>query len=411
MPTAEKQKVLNAVKDLKLRVTVADVATKTGLPLLVANQELNTIAAETGGHLQVSTTGDIAYKFDRGFETRYATKGLQRSVEMAVKKLLEVGYFLLRISFGVMLIVSLITVVVLILILLKSQSRDDRDRGFDFDFFDYILIRDLFWWGTYSNAGGGYGEPYRRKNERNKGNFLFNCFSFLFGDGNPNLHLEERKWELIAQVIKANDGVVTSEQLAPYTGHDPKNEDGVLPVLVRFNGRPEVSDRGNILYSFPEMQVTATEETRGGLPAFLREWPYQFTSVPAESLVPVWILAGVNFFGAWFLQMQVLHSYALHPLAGLVGIITVYGSLFVAVPMIRWFVIQMLNTRIESRNGKRTAYAHLFEHPSAELKQKLIEAKEQKIKVERVDAEKIVYTTEKDALEQEFEEKGFDASP
>jgi hypothetical protein len=41
----------------------------------------------------------------------------------------------------------------------------------------------------------------------------------------------------------------------------------------------------------------------------------------------------------------------------------------------------------------------------------LIEAKDQKIKLERLDEEKIIYTTEKDALEQEFEEKGFDATP
>jgi hypothetical protein len=225
------------------------------------------------------------------------------------------------------------------------------------------------------------------------------------------LHLEERKWALIAQVVKANDGVVTSEQLAPYTGHDPKNEDGVLPVLVRFNGRPVVSDTGNILYTFPELQVTASEEHRSGLPAFLREWPYQFTNVPTESLVPVWLLSGVNFFGAWFLQLQVTHNPHLYALSGLVGIITIYGTLFIAVPAVRYLVIQTLNAKIESRNAKRQAYTNILENPSPEISQKLIEAKEQKIKLEHVDEQKIIYTTEKDALEQEFEEKGFDASP
>jgi hypothetical protein len=294
---------------------------------------------------------------------------------------------------------------------LKGQSRDDRDSGggLDFDFFDYLLIRDLFWWGTYSNAG--WDQPYRRKNQRKKGNFLFNCFSFLFGDGNPNLHLEERKWALIAQLIKANEGVLTSEQLAPYTGHDPKNEDGVLPVLVRFNGQPVVSDTGNILYIFPEMQVTASEESRSGLPAFLREWPYQFSNAPTESLVPVWILAGVNFFGAWFLQAQVSSSPDLYALSGLVTALTIYGTLFVAVPLVRWLVIQTLNTRIESRNAKRQKYTHILEHPSEEMQKKLLETKDQKIKTKRLDQDDVIYTTDKDVLEQEFEEKGFDASP
>jgi thiol:disulfide interchange protein len=133
--------------------------------------------------------------------------------------------------------------------------------------------------------------------------------------------------------------------------------------------------------------------------------------VPTESLLPVWLLAAVNFLGAWFLQLSVAHNPELYGLSALVGIITVYGTLFIAVPLVRWLILQVLNTKIEARNAKRQSYAHLFEHPSPELSKKLIEAKDQKIKLERLDEEKIIYTTEKDALEQEFEEKGFDATP
>ena len=50
---------------------------------------------------------------------------------------------------------------------------------------------------------------------------------------------------------------MTAEQLAPYTGADPTNEDGALPALVRFNGTPEVTDDGHILYTFPALQVSA----------------------------------------------------------------------------------------------------------------------------------------------------------
>ena len=55
---------------------------------------------------------------------------------------------------------------------------------------------------------------------------------------------------MVAQLIRNQGGVVTAEQLAPYTGADPKNEDGALPVLVRFNGFPEVTDEGFILVHF-----------------------------------------------------------------------------------------------------------------------------------------------------------------
>ncbi len=90
----------------------------------------------------------------------------------------------------------------------------------------------------------------------------------MFGDGNPNARLKEDRWQYIAQLIRANGGVVTAEQLAPYTDADPKNEDGVLPVLVRFDGRPEVTDSGNIVYLFPSLQISAATAQQSGLPPF-----------------------------------------------------------------------------------------------------------------------------------------------
>ncbi|HIN63844.1 MAG TPA: hypothetical protein EYM95_04340, partial [Candidatus Obscuribacterales bacterium] len=71
MKTKEKEIVLKAVDSLGRRVTAADVAAKTGLPVLVAQAELNKVAAETGGHMEVATTGDVAYKFDPGFQNAY----------------------------------------------------------------------------------------------------------------------------------------------------------------------------------------------------------------------------------------------------------------------------------------------------------------------------------------------------
>ncbi len=38
----------------------------------------------------------------------------------------------------------------------------------------------------------------------------------------------------------------------------PVDESYVLPVLARFNGRPEVDNAGQIQYVFPDLQQTAT---------------------------------------------------------------------------------------------------------------------------------------------------------
>ena len=82
-------------------------------------------------------------------------------------------------------------------------------------------------------------------------NFLESVFSFLFGDGNPNYNLEEKRWQDIGAVIRNNQGAITAEQIAPYldnvTSLNQETEDYILPVLARFNGYPQVSPEGNLI--------------------------------------------------------------------------------------------------------------------------------------------------------------------
>ena len=92
--TKEKEIVLKAIDSLGRRVTPADVASKTGLPLLPVQATLNQIAAETDGHMEVGEKGDIAYKFDLGFQSKYAAKGFQRALQQTWAKIFAVGFFL-----------------------------------------------------------------------------------------------------------------------------------------------------------------------------------------------------------------------------------------------------------------------------------------------------------------------------
>ena len=407
LKTEEKKLVLKAIDDLGRRVTVADVAAKTGLPVLVTNAELNQVAADTQGHLQVSTKGDIAYEFPQGFQNAYLATGFKKTLQDIGKKAFDVGFAILRASFGIMLVLSFIAVILLVIaaVLAMNSSKDgDRDGGgFDFDFFDYMILRDLFFWGTpsYYPSYIDYSKPTTARPD--KSNFLHNCFSFLFGDGDPNAHLEERQWQTVAQVIRKFNGVVTAEQIAPYTGADPKNEDGILPVLVRFNGVPEVTDNGNILYTFPSLQVSASRLEIATTPAFLREFPRPFTEASADELIPVYILAGVNFLGSWWLFSQSGRVDILITLHSLVMVLVVYGTFFVLVPTLRYIGVQVLNQRIEARNDRKKEAASFVNNPGKELQLKLTEAKQHQIKSIEVKKGDSVYSTDKDLLEQEFE--------
>ncbi len=425
MNKQEKEQIIKAIRQLGRRVTVADVAAKTGLSLHGVTAQLNSIASETRGDLQVSTSGDIAYCFPIGFQNTYIATGIKRAFQQAGATLFRVGFYLLRVSFGIMLIVSLVTIVVLAFIVLTAMQRgsdSDSGSGFDFDFFDFVILRDILWWGTWAGSPDyyTYNEPSIR--QRRDSNFLLDCFSFLFGDGDPNAHLEERRWQLAAQAIKLNGGVVTAEQLAPYTGVDPNSSYGIMPVLVRFDGRPEVTDSGNIVYVFPSMQVSALGQTgRGAQMAastraellaldceprrYLYEFPWKFSSVPGGSLTLVGCLAAANFGGAWWLFAE-LHSpwvVVLHPFTVLIEALVVYGSLFVGLPAVRWLVIQWINRGIVARNSKCSGYAAQLVNPAEPVAVKLQEAQSYKVKEQLIRQDEVVYTTEKDVFEQEFE--------
>ncbi len=413
--------MLKAIDSLGRRVTPADVATKTGLALLPVTTTLNEIASETQGHMEVSQQGDIAYSFSPGFQSHYLAQGIRRVLERIWSKVFSVGFFVLRISFGIMLILSTVIILALLLlvILYYSQSGRDDDDGYDgggfrgggyfphLSLFDYLILRDiLFGYPRYDPVGYRYDRPTIRTTK--KSNFFFNCFSFLFGDGNPNLNLEERKWVMIAEVIRRNRGVVTAEQLAPYTGSLPNNEDGVLPVLVRFDGRPEVTESGDIIYLFPSMQVTAQDSKLSSLPTYLSEWTWKFSNVPSGQLIWVYVLAGFNLIGSWFLLGQLgVFARAGSGLVGLAPMIyalVIYATLFVGVPLLRLGVITLLNQRIEARNHSRLSNARLLENPSVETRRKLAAAKSTHVDKRILKESEAIFTTEKDSLEQEFDD-------
>src|SRR5262245_58004927 len=221
LQASEKKKVTRAIGDLGRRVTAADVSTKTGLPVLVVSQALNQVASETGGHLLVSQAGDIVYSFQPGYANVYLAHGLKRILEKTIEHIFKLAYFLLRISFGVMLILSFFIIVLTFFVLFfadrgQSGKRRKKEQESRFEFLNYLILQDVFqYFANPPRVAYDYNKPTVRKRE--KANFLLDCFSFLFGDGNPNEGIDEKRWQLIAKVIKQHNNVITSEQLAPYT--------------------------------------------------------------------------------------------------------------------------------------------------------------------------------------------------
>jgi hypothetical protein len=403
--------IMQAVEQLGYRVTVGDVASQAGLNVLQANQGLLALASEAGGHLQVADTGDVVYLFPKNFRAILRNKYLQLRLQEWWKKVWGVLFYLIRISFGIFLIASIALITITIIVILSSMNsdRDNDSRGGNFGGGGFFFFPDLFWY-----LSPDYDTRQRqRRREKSDLNFFEAVFSFLFGDGNPNINLEERRWQEIAAVIRNNKGAVVAEQIAPYLDdigevHTREYEDYMLPVLTRFNGQPQVSPEGQIVYYFPELQVSAGKKLRQRLSAYLEEFPWRFSAATSGQNMLSAGLGVANFVGALVLGSLLRDGVVAAEIGGLVAfvqgiywLLLAYGTGFLVVPLIRYFWIQWRNRKIAQRNRDRLSRARQLVSPDSQLQQKIAFA--QQFATEKVlGDEDLVYSTETDLLEQEF---------
>jgi len=186
--------VIDAVEQLGLRVTLGDIASSTGLALEEAKQELLKLAQKAGGHLQVSRQGEIAYVFPPDFRDILKRREQQDRLAALRRKLWGGFLYGLRISFGILLVVSIILITLALIALQMASSREEgsgsrsRSREVGFFYFPNLWVGNPFW-SPYPYYGGysGRAQPRREKSEMN---FLEAVYSFLFGDGDPNANLE-----------------------------------------------------------------------------------------------------------------------------------------------------------------------------------------------------------------------------
>jgi len=413
--------IMQAVEQLGYRVTVGDVAAKAGLDVNFAQRELLTLASEAGGNLQVAESGDIAYLFPNNFRDILRNKFLRLQLQEWWQKIWRILFYLIRISFGIVLVASILLIFVAITILLSSGSDNNGGgggeggggggRGGGFFFFPYFW-NDLIWIFYWNHDEPYYQQRSRLTGQKPQMSFLEAVFSFIFGDGNPNHNLEERKWSDIATAIRNNRGAVVAEQIAPYLenlgqGYAREYEEYMLPALARFDGRPEVSPQGQIVYHFPQLQTTATERNSEPVAAYLREMLWRFSNASSGQIMLAAGLGAVNLVGALVLGNLLSNSAIASGFIGFVSAIyptiLIYGVGFLAIPLIRYFWIQWKNSRIEARNQERQQRAMLLNEPDANLLQKLAYARE--FAAENVlTGEDLAYTTETELTQQELEQ-------
>lgn len=421
--------IMQSVEQLGYRVTVGDVAAQVGLEINLAQQGLLALASDAGGHLQVADSGEIVYLFPKNFRTILRNKFWRLQLKEWWERIWKILFYLIRISFGIVLLVSilLMMIAIVVIVIAISSSRDSdnnssgnsssSDGGGNLIFLPNFWFPDIFWLfnpsydnDRYQRRVSSESEDYNSKNQMN---FLESVFSFLFGDGNPNIDLEERRWQNLGGVIRNNAGAVVAEQIAPYldnieASNNQEDEDYILPVLTRFNGYPEVSPVGEIIYYFPELQVTAKKRRLQSVSAYLQEKLWRFSQAGSGQILLAIGLGVLNLILALVLG-SLLQGGIATQIGGLVAFVNSiywlllgYGTAFLAIPLIRYFWIQWTNGKINYRNQKRQRLAEWLNRTDKNLQAKIAYAR-QFANEKVITDQDITYSTDQDLLEQEIQ--------
>jgi hypothetical protein len=417
--------LMTAVEQLGYRVTCGDVATHAGIHLEQARSGLLDLANQTGGHLQVTTTGELIYAVPKDFRQILLRKSVELRFQDWLSKVWTALFYLVKISFGILLIASISVVYLTILgltlaALFSSDGGDCGDCGNcgDSGSGNGSCVLDICNWGDSSsssssstpvilNTGESYQSPrtpIREKTTRKSLNFLEAVFSVLFGDGDPNADLERRRWSYIGNMIHRNQGVAIAEQIAPYLDDlgqksDREYENYMLPVLSKFNGIPEVSPNGQLVYHFPDLQTTLKDDpeqfTR--TPQCLRERRWKFTQATPTQRNWAIVLFVANLIGIPILSVMLAGTGIL---IAIVPILFLYAIGLVTIPSFRYFWVKYQDAQVQKRNRFRHEQVGLLQQGGS-IPAKL-EFASQFAKQHKITSRDIIYNSEEDMLEQEF---------
>lgn len=436
------QKVIEAIQQAGNRVTKADVLEK-GVAAAGLERELLQLAKSTGASLIVNDKGELLYDFpsDIGGALRNgnAAARLQQVVQTVMPWLSWGG----RVAFGASLLVTVAVLYSAVLILISSRTSDREDQNgnrtsfVSMNSFDVWFGADILSW--FLPRPYGYSYYYDGYYER-KMSFFEAIFSFVFGDGDPNVQLrEEKRWQLIGERISKSGGAIVAEQVAPFLDPPPKPIDdpyeqrkyldkAMLPVLLRFKGRAEVTSEGDIAYVFPELQesraanelaisdvptaelkrrlesmgrptsaverpeiasaylqaVEDTERSRSYLSTRtqdqLNERERKFSEAEEGQLLMAGGYGAFALLATLFLGSQIQTGKALilakvFPIVGLVvkgfPLLLGYSLLFLGIPLVRFLRLGAQNAEIQQRNSWREERSQALDRPDSSLRARI----------------------------------------
>jgi hypothetical protein len=389
------EKVVTACKARKKGATPADIAADTGLPLNTVRELVPKAADEFSGRLEVTESGEILYSFPKGFNSRY--RGFVPFWSNFFKKFIHfsmsTGTFLFKIWIMIMLLgyfalFMAIAFASLFLSVAASSSNNRSRRGGNtyLSMGIFNLIIRLWFYSELTRSFSGQ----RNERAKPKSKPLHRAiFSFVFGDGDPNGHWNAQEKKAFIAFLQEHKGVISLPEFMALTGLKPDEAEAeIIAFCVEFNGSPEATEDGTVVYRFDEILLRSDpkREKKSGLPLLIKSLR-AFSSNPKNMNWWFSVINAVNLlFGAYFLYNGVaighgilgrgrgiywlvytfIYSFA-NPLPIIIGILGIvplaFSVLFWLVPFLRGLALRKENEKIHLENFRRFSFGRIWNSP------------------------------------------------
>ena len=373
-PAAPDPTLTAALRDLGGRATLGDVVSATGLPDHEAETALKSLLETHRGHLEVSDSGDLLYRFDRKLIARDRVPFGVR-FRKAAWSAFKTGFKVLT----AVVLVAYVVIFVLLILALMFANKDDRGGGFGgrrgggFGLGDFLLLHWLMGGRSWNRGSLYYGDRHaRRLPKEAQPPFYKKVFAFIFGPEEPQ-PTQVQKDRSVLRLIRARRGVITSAELVEHTGLSVADADEEMGRLTgAYGGDPRVSDRGEVVYAFPGLMKSAHGRVRAKEPnpAWMRlEYPKKLTGNAVGSNVGIGALNGFNLVASFVLGLgpavgtATVEAVPVGPLWfwGLGVVPAAFSTMFFGIPLLRSLTLGRENAGRMRRNVRRLLVGLVYE--------------------------------------------------
>lgn len=245
------------------QLTVADAAARTGLPTRDAQEGLALLAADRGGHLAVTSKGELIYDFSRGLVRDDRSGFLRRAGRALAKAALGVGRMVVRAWISIVMVGYAL---VFAGVLLALAVKDDSDGiGDILGLVARVIFESIYWTlHPFSPVFVAREPQWVLRRGRRRSSLAAPLYErvnrFVFGPPPPVVDPLQDSRSALAEIRRLKGRVVPADVMRVTGGSREAAEKLLLRLVADHQGDIQVSEEGAIVYEFPALRTTTAAD-------------------------------------------------------------------------------------------------------------------------------------------------------